>query len=69
MTMFWSNFYFHNQRPMPDYDQRLEYFKWWKDTLKKKGRPYVVISGNWEQWFAKARNAVDRLMNGLPLKE
>jgi NadR type nicotinamide-nucleotide adenylyltransferase len=57
------------QRPMPDYYQRLEYFNWWKDSLKKKSRPCVVISGNWEQRFARARNAVDQLMNGLPFEE
>lgn len=52
-------------RPMADFAKRNAFFESIKRGLAKKNIPHVIISGNWEQRFAQARNAVDTLMNGL----
>jgi NadR type nicotinamide-nucleotide adenylyltransferase len=50
-------------RPMADYAKRQAFFECLKKELDTKKMPYAVINGDWESRFAKARNAVDALMN------
>lgn len=47
------------QRPMPNLEDRIAMFDWWKEKLVKEGRPFAVIDGdNWQSRFQKAVGAV-----------
>ena len=50
------------QRYFPDEDARRAFFERCKSALDERGRPYVVIQGNWEERFERAVAAVERLL-------
>ncbi len=50
------------QRPMPSQNQRDDFRDWWKKTLIRRGDPFVTLSGNWEERFRNACNAVDAVL-------
>jgi NadR type nicotinamide-nucleotide adenylyltransferase len=49
------------QRTLPH--RRKEFFERCKHELEIRNRPYVIISGNWNERFQKAVNTVDQLIN------
>lgn len=55
------------QRVMDDIEARRAHHKWWEMELIRRGRPFVKISGNWQQRFATAQQAVDSLLAKKPL--
>ncbi|MEO5376131.1 MAG: AAA family ATPase [Alphaproteobacteria bacterium] len=50
------------QRFLPD--DRAAQFTRWRAELDRRGLPYVVIRGSWDERFATARQAVERLLRG-----
>lgn len=47
-------------REMPDLEDRVHLFNWWKDTLSQKKLPYDIISGNnWEKRFQEAIKSIN----------
>jgi NadR type nicotinamide-nucleotide adenylyltransferase len=52
------------QRYFPDRPRRELFFSLCKDTLDRLKRPYVRLSGNWDDRFETAYAAVDELLAG-----
>ena len=51
-----------HQRAMPEQEKREAHHKWLEMELIRRGRPFVKISGDWQQRFDQACKAVDRLL-------
>lgn len=51
------------QRAMKDIEARKKYHAWWEMELIRRGRPFVKISGNWDERFAQAKKAIDPLLS------
>jgi HTH-type transcriptional regulator, transcriptional repressor of NAD biosynthesis genes len=45
----------------PDADSREQFFETFRSELERRGRRYVVISGSYEERFARAVQAIDEL--------
>ncbi len=50
-------------REYPDLHMRRKIYHYYKDALVNQEKPWVDISGNYEERFVKAVEAVDRLLN------
>jgi HTH-type transcriptional repressor of NAD biosynthesis genes len=43
-------------------DRRIEMATIFKSELEKRGIPYVLISGNWEERFERIKTEVDKFL-------
>lgn len=50
------------QRAMEDIEERKKYHQWWEMELIRRGRPFVKISGKWNERLQKAIQAIDPLL-------
>jgi nicotinamide riboside kinase len=50
------------QREYPDLKSRQKIYSYYKDVLVNQDKPWVDISGNYEERFLKAVKAVDRVL-------
>jgi HTH-type transcriptional regulator, transcriptional repressor of NAD biosynthesis genes len=47
----------------PDGESREHFFATFRSELERRGRPYVVISGSYDERFGRAVKAIDELLN------
>ena len=52
----------HVRRQLCQKKQRLEMFQAFKKTLDDYNRPYILVKGNKEDRFKKAKEAIDKIL-------